>query len=188
MDVRESISNQTDVGLSLTKHVALTEAKDSNLFLSPSSTRELLSLITAGSKGPTLDQLLYFLKSKSDDQLNTFAAELVAVVFADGSPSGGSRLSAANGVRIDQSLSLRNTFKQIVDNIYKTASNQVDFQTKAAEVYREVNMWAEKETNGLIKEVLPPGSVDISTKLIFANELYFKGAWNETFDSSKTKD
>lgn len=49
-------------------------------------------------------------------------------------------------------------------------------------------MWAEKETNGLIKEVLPPGSVDISTKLIFANELYFKGAWNETFDSSKTKD
>ncbi|GAY60861.1 hypothetical protein CUMW_205390 [Citrus unshiu] len=171
MDVRESISNQTDVGLSLTKHVALTEAKDSNLFLPPSSTRELLSLITAGSKGPTLDQLLSFLKSKSDDQLNTFAAELVAVVFADGSPSGGSRLSAANGVRIDQSLSLGNTFKQIVDNIYKAASNQVDFQTKAAEVYREVNMWAEKETNGLIKEVLPPGSVDISTKLIFANEL-----------------
>ncbi|KDO84360.1 hypothetical protein CISIN_1g0163112mg, partial [Citrus sinensis] len=58
----------------------------------------------------------------------------------------------------------------------------------AAEVSREVNMWAEKETNGLVKEVLPPGSVDNSTRLIFANALYFKGAWNETFDSSKTKD
>ncbi|GAY39438.1 hypothetical protein CUMW_044380 [Citrus unshiu] len=188
MDVRESISNQTDVALSLTKHVALTEAKDSNLVFSPSSIHVLLSLISAGSKGPTLDQLLSFLKSKSDDQLNTFASELVAVVFADGSPSGGPRLSVANGVWIDESLSLKNTFKQVVDNVYKAASNQVDFQTKAAEVSREVNMWAEKETNGLVKEVLPPGSVDNSTRLIFANALYFKGAWNETFDSSKTKD
>ncbi|ESR48110.1 serpin-ZX [Citrus sinensis] len=188
MDVRESISNQTDVALSLTKHVALTEAKDSNLVFSPSSIHVLLSLISAGSKGPTLDQLLSFLKSKSNDQLNAFASELVAVVFADGSPSGGPRLSVANGVWIDESLSLKNTFKQVVDNVYKAASNQVDFQTKAAEVSREVNMWAEKETNGLVKEVLPPGSVDNSTRLIFANALYFKGAWNETFDSSKTKD
>ncbi|KAL9446118.1 hypothetical protein AB3S75_013901 [Citrus x aurantiifolia] len=188
MDVRESISNQTDVALSLTKHVALTEAKDSNLVFSPSSIHVLLSLISAGSNGPTLDQLLSFLKSKSNDQLNTFASELVAVVFADGSPSGGPRLSVANGVWIDKSLSLKNTFKQVVDNVYKAASNQVDFQTKAAEVSREVNMWAEKETNGLVKEVLPPDSVDNSTRLIFANALYFKGAWNETFDSSKTKD
>ena len=130
MDVRESVGNQTDVALSLTKHVALTEAKDSNLVFSPSSIHVLLSLISAGSKGPTLDQLLSFLKFKSDDQLNTFASELVAVVFADGSPSGGPRLSVANGVWIDKSLSLKNTFKQVVDNVYKAASNQVDFQTK----------------------------------------------------------
>ncbi|XP_042476279.1 serpin-ZXA-like [Macadamia integrifolia] len=59
---------------------------------------------------------------------------------------------------------------------------------KAVEVANEVNSWADKETNGLIKEVLPPGSVDCSTRLIFANALYFKGAWNENFDASKTND
>lgn len=59
---------------------------------------------------------------------------------------------------------------------------------KAVQVAGEVNMWAEKETNGLIEELLPPGSVDASTRLIFANALYFKGAWNEAFDASKTKD
>ena len=59
---------------------------------------------------------------------------------------------------------------------------------KAAEVTGVVNSWAEKETSGLIKEVLPPGSVDSTTKLIFANALYFKGAWSEQFDASKTKD
>ncbi|XP_031279257.1 serpin-ZX-like [Pistacia vera] len=188
MDIRDSISKQTDVALSLTKHVSSTVAKDSNLVFSPSSIHVVLSLIAAGCKGPTLDQLLSFLKSKSNDQLSTFSSELVALVFADGSSSGGPRLSFANGVWIDKSLSFKDSFKQVVDNVYKAASNQVDFQTKAAEVTGEVNLWAEKETNGLIKEVLPSDSVDSTSRLIFANALYFKGAWNEKFDSSKTKD
>jgi serpin B len=59
---------------------------------------------------------------------------------------------------------------------------------KAAEVTGQVNMWAEKETSGLIKEVLPPGSVDNTSRLVFANALYFKGAWNEKFDASTTKE
>lgn len=59
---------------------------------------------------------------------------------------------------------------------------------KAAEVTSTVNSWAEKETSGLIKEVLPSGSVDSTTRLIFANALYFKGAWDEKFDASATKE
>ncbi|KAJ8541059.1 hypothetical protein K7X08_001875 [Anisodus acutangulus] len=52
----------------------------------------------------------------------------------------------------------------------------------------QVNQWAEKETSGLIKEILPADSVDSATKLIFANALYFKGAWDEKFDASVTKE
>ncbi|KAK6245314.1 Serpin domain - like 2 [Theobroma cacao] len=188
MDLRESIRRQTDVTLSLTKHVLQTEAKDSNLAFSPLSIHVVLSMIAAGSTGPTLDQLLSFLKSASNDHLGSFSSELVSVVFADGSPAGGPRLSFANGVWIDKSLPLKPSFKLVVDNVYKAASNQVDFQTKAVQVAGEVNLWAEKETSGLIKQLLPPGSVDGSTRLIFANALYFKGAWNETFDASKTKE
>lgn len=51
-----------------------------------------------------------------------------------------------------------------------------------------MNAWAEKATNGLIKDILPPGSVDSTSRLIFANALYFKGAWDEKFDTSKTKE
>ncbi|KAH7850692.1 hypothetical protein Vadar_001605 [Vaccinium darrowii] len=49
-----------------------------------------------------------------------------------GRPSGGPRLSFANGVRVDQSLSLKPSFKQVVDTVYKAASSDVDFQTKVA--------------------------------------------------------
>jgi serpin B len=51
----------------------------------------------------------------------------------------------------------------------------------------EVNLWAEKETKGLIKDILPPESVDNLTKLIFTNALYFKGEWDQKFKASKTK-
>lgn len=130
MDIRESITSQTDVALTLTKHVLQTEAKDSNLVFSPLSIHVVLSLIATGAKGPTLDQLLSFLKSKSNDQLSSFSSELVSVVFADGSPAGGPRLSFANGVWLDQSLPLKPSFKQVVDNFYKAAAKLVDFQNK----------------------------------------------------------
>ncbi|XP_062028991.1 serpin-ZXA-like, partial [Rosa rugosa] len=77
--------------------------------------------------------------------------------------------------------------KHIVDNAYKAALNQVDFKTKAEEIRCEVNSWAKEETKGLIKEVLPPMSVDSTTRLILANALYFKGDWTEKFDASLTK-
>ncbi|KAG5542213.1 hypothetical protein RHGRI_021919 [Rhododendron griersonianum] len=188
MDLKESISNQTDFSLALANRVSLSESKDSNLVFSPLSIHVVLGLIAAGSAGPTRAQLLSLLNSKSTDDLNSLSSQLVSLVLADGGPSGGPKLSFANGVWVDQSLSLKASFKHVVDTVYKGVSSHVDFQTKAVEVSNEVNQWAEKETNGLIKEVLPSGSVDASTRLIFANALYFKGAWTAKFDASKTKD
>jgi serpin B len=130
MNLQQSINGQNDVSLTLAKHLISTEAKDSNSVFSPLSIRVVLGLIAAGSKGPTQDQLLSFLKSKSVNDLNSLSSQLVAAVFADGGPSGGPVLSFANGVWVDQSLSLKPSFKAIVDDVYKASSNQVDFHTK----------------------------------------------------------
>lgn len=53
---------------------------------------------------------------------------------------------------------------------------------------KEVNEWVHKETHGLIKDLIPDGSVDNLTKLIIVNALYFKGTWADKFDSSQTND
>ncbi|KAK2992331.1 hypothetical protein RJ640_020324 [Escallonia rubra] len=188
MDLRKSIAAQNDVTTTIAKHLLSRKAQHDNLVCSPLSVHVVLSLIAAGSKGRTLDQLLSFLKAQSAENLNSLSSQLVALVFADASPAGGPKLSFVNGVWIDRSLPLKPSFKQVVDNVYKAASSQVDFQTKAVEVTNEVNIWAEKETYGLVKEILPSSAVDASTRLIFANALYFKGAWKEKFDSSSTKD
>ncbi|KAL3617812.1 hypothetical protein CASFOL_038133 [Castilleja foliolosa] len=189
MDLRESVVNQTDVSLSLAKHVISTEAKDGgNLVFSPLSIQVVLAMIAAGSDGSTRDQLLRYLNSKSVQDLRSQASQLVTQLFADGAPLGGPRLSFANGAWVDQSLTLVPAYKQIVENDFRSAVNRVDFQSKAADVEQEVNTWAEKETSGLIKKILPKNAVASSTQLILANAVYFKGAWSEKFDPSLTKD
>ncbi|XP_047319982.1 serpin-ZX-like [Impatiens glandulifera] len=188
MNLLEAISNQTDVSLSLAKQVLLRHAKHSNSVFSPLSIHVVLSLIASGAKGSTLDELLSYLNSNSSEDLNSLSSQVIALVFAVDDHLGGPKLSFANAAWIDQSLSLKSSFKHVVEDVYKASCNQVDFQTKAVEITGKVNAWAEKETKGLIKELLPPGSVDSSSKLILTNALYFKGSWTEKFDASETED
>ena len=58
---------------------------------------------------------------------------------------------------------------------------------KPDEAREEVSLWFERKMRGLIKEVLPPGSVDNDVALILANAIYFKGAWDQKFDASRTQ-
>ncbi|KAI3688925.1 hypothetical protein L2E82_46864 [Cichorium intybus] len=188
MDIQQSITNQTQVSITLASHLLSKKSHNSNTVFSPLSIHVVLGLVAAGSNGQTLHQLLSFLKTNTIEDLNALSSHIVSLIFADGSPSGGPRLSLANGVWVDQKLSLKPSFKQVVDTVYNATSNHVDFQTKAIEVTNEVNMWAEKHTGGLIKEILPSDAVDSNTKLILANAVYFKGAWRAKFEPSNTKD
>ncbi|TQD73584.1 hypothetical protein C1H46_040865 [Malus baccata] len=106
---------------------------------SPLSIHTVLSLIAAGARGSTKDQLLSFLNSKSTNELNTLASDLLPHVFINRSPSGGPHLSFANGLWVDKSLTIKPSFKKVVDCSYKATVNQVDFQTKANEARVEVN-------------------------------------------------
>ena len=59
------------------------------------------------------------------------------------------------------------------------------YLVQAEEVKHLVNSWVEKETCGLIKNIL--NSVERSTQLILANVLYFKGKWSSPFNEFYTR-
>ncbi|KAJ0577239.1 putative Serpin family protein [Helianthus annuus] len=180
------ISNQTHVSTTLATHL-LSNKHDSNVVFSPLSIQTLLSLLAAGSKGQTLDQLLAFLKTDTTNDLNSLYSHLVSSILAVGSPAGGPRLSFANAVWAGKTFSLEPSFKQVVDTVYKAACKQVDFH-KAEEVADEVNSWAENQTNGLINQVISADEVKDGTMLILANAIYFKGTWTQKFNTSLTKE
>ncbi|KAM6583359.1 hypothetical protein CsatB_010361 [Cannabis sativa] len=54
-------------------------------------------------------------------------------------------------------------------------------------VREDVNLWVEKETRGLIKQLLSKG-VNLAPPLCLANAIYFKGSWEDPFMVSKTQD
>ncbi|KAK1395723.1 SERPIN domain-containing protein [Heracleum sosnowskyi] len=179
VEIDQVISNQTDVAMTLTKYI-LQKNNTSNVVFSPISLQLVLGLVAAGSEGETLDQLLSFLKAESTDELNSLASHLVKHVFTGGSHSGEPTLSLANGVWIDKSLSFKPFFSKVVDDVYKAVSD-VDFQNKASEATDKVNSWVEKETNGLIKDTVPPDLFDYLTRIVFVNAIYFKGSWVDQF-------
>ncbi|KAH8483489.1 hypothetical protein H0E87_028047 [Populus deltoides] len=79
------------------------------------------------------------------------------------------------------------SFEGIVREVCNAQAEEVGFLNKPDEARHEVNLWAERKTRGLIKEVLPLLSVKRDPALILANALYFKGAWNQKLDVSKTR-
>nr|XP_043608837.1 serpin-ZX-like [Erigeron canadensis] len=188
MDIRQSIRNQTHVSITLANHLLLNKFQDSNVVFSPVSIHIVLGLVASGCNGQTLYQLLAFLRTNTIHDVHALYSQLVLWVFADGSPHGGPRLAFANGAWVEKTIVLKPSFKQVVETIYNSASNQVDFKHKPDEVTKEVNLWAENQTAGLIKDILPDGAVTPYTRIIFANAIYFKGIWNEKFDPSRTKD
>lgn len=64
----------------------------------------------------------------------------------------------------------------------------VDFRGETAGAIQEVNSWAQNTTDGLVNELLPPGSVDSRARLVLCNALHFKSTWLEVFDPTLTKD
>ncbi|XP_010248461.1 PREDICTED: serpin-ZX-like [Nelumbo nucifera] len=187
MEFRLPMSMQTDSCLQLAKYAGLKEANsNSNFVFSPFSIYLGLSLVGCGSSGRTLSQMLSFLKSQNIDHLQQVGRQLVDSVKGP-LVNGGPSLYFVNGVWIEKSVNLKPTFKDIVNIVYKAEAETVDFLNKPLEVTVDVNTRVEKETNGLIKNVLPHDSIGRDTRLLLANALYFKGEWKERFDKSKTK-
>ncbi|CAN6310191.1 unnamed protein product [Urochloa humidicola] len=192
-DTRLSVAHQTRFGLRLATALS-SPSSSSNVVFSPLSLHVALSLLAAGAGGATRDQLLAALGGGGDggtaapESLHTLSERAVQFVLADGSEAGGPRVAFADAAFVDASLKLKPAFEEVAVGKYKAETHSVDFQKKAVEVAGQVNSWVEKVTSGLIKELLPPDSVDETTRLVLGNALYFKGAWTEKFDASETRE
>lgn len=112
-NIKQTQNSQSDVSLTLAKHLLLNDdGKQKNLVFSPIS--------------------IQIVKAKSTDDLNYLYKHVVNLVFVDASIADGPCLSLANGVWLDNSLSLKPCFKHVVDTLYKAACHQVDFKNKVS--------------------------------------------------------
>ena len=121
---------ETESYLRLAKRVIAADGQGKNLILSPLSIHMVLAMTAAGSSGSTRNQLLTYLKSKRVEHLNSLYSQIADTVLVDGSHAGGPLLSTKNGLWVDQSLTFKPAFRDIVHNSYKAVAQLVDFQNQ----------------------------------------------------------
>jgi len=98
------------------------------------------------------------------------------------------QLYIANAVWGQRDYPFEKNFLDLLAVNYGVGVRLLDFAAAPDSARQQINDWVDRETKGKIKDVMPPGSVDQSTRAVLANAVYFKAAWQEAFVKELTRD
>ena len=96
-------------------------------------------------------------------------------------------LRVADALWAQQDASFQASYLKLVQADYGAGFRPVDFKSSPDGVRETINAWVEKQTNDKIKDLLSPGVVNSSTRLVLTNAIYFKGNWQDQFDKEATQ-
>ena len=157
-----------------------------NLFFSPESITTAFAMAYAGASGETASQMaatLHF--TLPPDRLHPAMGALLAGLNA---PHAGYQLSVADALWAEKGYTFLPAFLKLTSDDYAAGFRPMDFKTAPDASRATINHWVEEKTNDKIKDLLPPGSVKPSTRLVLTNAIYFKGDWQTPFQKSETRD
>uniref|UniRef100_A0A147BQW6 Putative serine proteinase inhibitor n=1 Tax=Ixodes ricinus TaxID=34613 RepID=A0A147BQW6_IXORI len=153
-----------------------------NIICSPFSIAAALSMTLAGARNNTAKQILGALCVEHGTVHASFASFLSKL--PEYAPDVV--LHVANRLYSDQTYKALEEFTSVLQKLYGSTIEHVDFKHNADKARLQVNAWVEGVTRSKIKDLLAEGIVDASTALIVVNAVYFKGLWDEQFDPGAT--
>ncbi len=157
-----------------------------NLFFSPESISTALAMAYAGARGNTASEMaktLHFTLPPA--QLHPAMGALLGDLNA---AHAGYQLSVANALWAQRGYTFLPDFLKVMNNDYGAGLNQVDFKGSTEAARLTINHWVEQKTANKIQDLLQPGALRSSTRLVLTNAIYFKGDWQTQFDKAQTKD
>lgn len=191
--VAKAVQAQTDFAGDLYRRLA-GGADGGNVFFSPHSISTILALTADGARHKTAKEMLQVLQLPAEvdgtgtPDLREIQAAIAALQKQLVGRKDKTELSVANAIWVDKAMPLRKPF---VDGVLtadpKAAFENLDFRQNFEPARLKINDWAETNTNGRIKDLLPPGMVDELTRLVLTNAVYFKGDWAQKFDAGWTR-
>ena len=94
------------------------------------------------------------------------------------------KLQIANSLWARQGLQFKADFIQRNKDYFGAQVTALNFDDPAAPA--TINQWVSEKTNGKIDKIVD--QIDPSSILFLINAIYFKGAWEKTFDAAKTRE
>ena len=157
-------------------------APEENVFFSPFSIETALAMTWAGAHGDTAAQMAKVL------QLDHLPTDEVAPAFgawqktlAEAAKKSGVSLVAANSLWPQQGHLILPGYLKTIQGDFSAGIFPVDYKTQVEAARLQINSWVEDQTQKRIPNLLHPGDVPASTRLILVNAIYFKGDWVEKF-------
>ncbi len=165
-----------------------------NLFYSPHSMSLALAMTYAGARGQTADQMAQVLHmSLPQDRLhpavNSLDQELARrTQGGTGKDGKGFRLNIVNALWGQVGYKFQPQFLDVLAANYGAGLRTMDFVRAAEPSRMTINKWVEEQTENRIKDLIPSGGVDASTRLVLTNAIYFNAAWLHQFEQNATAD
>jgi serpin B len=80
------------------------------------------------------------------------------------------------------------TFLDVLAENYGAGLRTLDFASAPEESRLIINNWVSDQTEGRIEDLIPQGMIDILTRLVLTNAIYFNAAWQYPFNEAVTSD
>jgi serpin B len=168
-------------------YARLRNGQSDNLFFSPGSLSTALAMTYAGARGQTAEQMAQVLHVRLPQEKLHPAFGHLPRYWGVGGKGRGYRLSMANRLWGQQGFHFLPGFLSTTRDLYGAELAQVDFAGKTEQARRRINAWVEEQTQGKIRDLIPPGVLDARTRLVLTNAIYFKGDWTEPFRKEITQ-
>ncbi|XP_074755685.1 ovalbumin-like [Athene noctua] len=170
-----------------------------NIFYSPLSIISALSMVYLGARENTraqIEKVVHFDKitgfgESIESQCGTSVSvhtSLKDMLIQISKPSDNYSLSFASKLYAEETYPILPEYLQCVKELYKGGLESINFQTAADQARQLINSWVESQTNGMIKDILQPSSVDPQTEMVLVNAIFFKGIWEKAFKDEDTQE
>lgn len=92
----------------------------------------------------------------------------------------------ANSLWVQAGSPFRAEFLERMEHFYPGSTHAVEFRHAHETARAQINAWIARETQQKVLEVMGPGSVDATTRLVLANACNLLGKWEHPFPAEKT--
>ncbi len=183
-DAEAVVAGNTAFALDLYQQL---RAQKGNLFFSPYSISTALAMTYAGARGDTEAQMARVLHFElGQEALHPAFAALEAELNAV-QGGGDVQLNVANALWPHVDYPFLDAYLDLVKVHYDVSLTTLDYGDPEP-ARQQINAWAEEQTRGKIKDLIPTGILNALTRLVLTNAIYFKGNWASQFEEARTKD
>lgn len=154
-----------------------------NVFFSPYSLCSALSLLDVGADSETKEELEELLGIADLDAWNGEMKGYLEKEWSD-----DTFVITANAIWMDENKefapNMQADFLQPAGYYYKCEVFKADFRENPQDAIREINNWTDKNTRGMIPQIV--GTVPANTVMALLNAVYFEGKWEIPFKKEST--